>query len=88
MELLAVIVIAYVMLYLVEVYLGGTLPCPTEGARLCQRLPKREFFGRVLPLAAAGLGIPLSFAHPWAILLVVGAAVLFLAYGRGKDAAR
>lgn len=88
MQLLFIILACFLMLFIVEVFLGGALPGREDGSQgLRGRLPAREFLGCALPIAAAGLGIPMSFQHPWALLLVVLAAALHLRYGRAKRCA-
>ena len=88
MQLMLIILACFLLLFIVEVFLGGALPGREDGSPgLRGRLPAREFFGYALPIAAAGLGIPMSFQHPWALLLVAGAVVLHLRYGRNKRCA-
>jgi len=75
----------FLLLFVVEVFLGGALPGREDGSQgLRGRLPAREFFGHALPIAAAGLGVPMSFQHPWALLLVVVAVALHMRYGRTR----
>lgn len=81
MALVVILALCFLLLFLVEVYLGGALPvsCALSG-----RLNMRAFFGQALPLAAAGIGLPMSFQHPWALLMVAGAAVLYVAMRRAR----
>ncbi|WP_243311276.1 hypothetical protein [Fundidesulfovibrio agrisoli] len=75
MVLILILAACFLLLYIVEVHLGGALPhpCAPEGPMISD-----AFFGQALPLAAAGIGLPMSFQHHWAILLVIGAAVLYI----------
>jgi hypothetical protein len=84
MELILVLLLCFSSLFIVEVFLGGALPdsfekAPGEKAsRRMGRMKMGAFFGQALPLAAVGIGLPMSLQHPWAILLVVLAAVLYI----------
>lgn len=77
MELLGLVAVCFTLLFTVEVFLGAALPedgyASAPGMR---RMPLGAFFGQALPMAAAGLGLPMSLQHPWAVWLVVGAVVL------------
>ena len=79
MALILILAVCFLLLYIVEVHLGGALAdsCGLDGP-----LSNDAFFGQALPLAAAGIGLPMSFQHHWAILLVIGAAVLYFARKR------
>jgi len=81
MALLIILAFCFLALYIVEVHLGGALPhpCAPSGP-----LSNDAFFGQALPLAAAGIGLPMSFQHPWALLLVAGAAILYVARGKRR----
>jgi len=74
MFLVLTLAVCFSLLFLVEVFLGGPLPVSGgEGLRF-GRMPVGEFFGQALPLAAVGIGIPMSPQYPWALALV-GAGV-------------
>ncbi len=93
MVLVMVIAACFAMLFVVEVLLGapegffraevpaGGRPSATEKTGV------RDFFGRALPIAAAGVGLPMSLQHPWAVLLVLAVPVLYLTLGRGRHGA-
>ncbi|WP_243438579.1 hypothetical protein [Fundidesulfovibrio soli] len=76
MALILILSVCFLLLYIVEVHLGGALPHPCAPAG---PMSNDAFFGQALPLAVAGIGLPMSFQHPWAVLLVIGAAALYLA---------
>ena len=84
MELILILLLCFSALFVVEVFLGGALPDSVDtcqggkGSRRMGRMKMGAFFGQALPLAAAGIGLPMSLQHPWAILLVAGAAVLYI----------
>jgi hypothetical protein len=84
MELVLILLLCFSSLFIVEVFLGGALPdsfntCQgRKGSKRLGRMKMGAFFGQALPLAAAGIGLPMSLQHPWAILLVVLAAVLYI----------
>ncbi len=82
MALILILLACFSLLFIVEVFLGGALPDSfgeshgPAGCRGMGRMKMGAFFGQALPLAAAGIGLPMSLQYPWAILLVAGAAVL------------
>lgn len=79
MELVLILAICFTLLFVVEVFLGGTVPAPEPGSPgLRGRMKMGAFFGQALPLSAAGIGLPMSIQHPWALWLVAGAAVLHI----------
>ena len=79
MTLLAILVLCFVSLFVVEVFLGGALP---GQASVCAPSPKRlkmgEFFGLLLPLSLGGIALPMSIQHHWALWLVLAAALLHI----------
>ena len=83
MELLIILAACFVLLFIVEVFLGGAPPVPESGTgpdcgRRQGRLRMGEFFGYALPLASAAIGVPMSVQHPWAMALVAGAALMYI----------
>jgi hypothetical protein len=83
MELIFILLLCFALLFVVEVFLGGALPgespsrpgCPAPGMG---RMGMGQFFGQALPLAMAGIGLPMSLQHHWAVLLLFGAGVLYI----------
>ncbi|MFP5220830.1 MAG: hypothetical protein ACLGSA_00935 [Acidobacteriota bacterium] len=77
MELIVILAACFTLLFVVEVFWGGTLPESEDGCSTA-RAPMKlgAFFGQALPLSAAGIGLPMSSQHGWAIWLVAGAAIL------------
>ncbi len=83
MELLLILAACFVLLFIVEVFLGGAPPVPESGSgqncgRPRGRLRMGEFFGYALPLAATAIGVPMSVQPPWALALVAGAALMYM----------
>jgi len=79
MELVLTLAVCFTLLFVVEVFLGGAVPAPEPGSpELRGRMKMGAFFGQALPLSAAGIGLPMSVQHPWALWLVAGAAVLHI----------
>lgn len=79
MELVLILALCFTLLFVVEVFLGGAVPAPEPGSlALRGRMKMGAFFGQALPLSAAGIGLPMSIQHPWALWLVAGAAVLHI----------
>lgn len=83
MELVLILVCCFALLFVVEVFLGGALPGESSIQAGCHglkmgRMGMGQFFGQALPLAMAGIGLPMSLQHHWAILLVVLAGVSHL----------
>lgn len=79
MELIVILSVCFTLLFIVEVFLGGALPDPEPGAPTVHgRMRMDAFFGQALPLSAAGIGLPMSIQHTWAIALIAGAAVLHI----------
>lgn len=84
MELVLVLLACFGLLFVVEVFLGGALPEFLDeslgggGRGRMGRMKMGAFFGQALPLAAAGIGLPMSLQHPWAVFLVAGAAALHI----------
>jgi len=77
MQLVAILAVCFVMLFVVEVFLGGALPSQDPNSpSFHERLRMGEFFGQLLPLSVAGIALPMSIQHHWAIWLVLGAALL------------
>jgi len=77
MELVVILAACFTLLFIVEVFLGGALPAPEPGCRTIRdRMKMGAFFGQALPLSFAGIGLPMSIQHGWAIWLVAGALVL------------
>lgn len=83
MELVIILAACFALLFIVEVFLGGALPGADSAnfnkpGKMRVRMRMGEFFGHALPLAAAGIGLPMSVQHPWAATLVVGAALMHI----------
>lgn len=79
MELVIILAACFTLLFIVEVYLGGALPAPEVGCKsVGGRMKMGAFFGQALPLSLAGIGLPMSIQHGWAIWLVAGALVLHM----------
>lgn len=77
MELVVILAACFTLLFIVEVFLGGALPAPEHGCKnVGGRMKMGAFFGYALPLSFAGIGLPMSIQHGWAIWLVAGALVL------------
>lgn len=81
MELAFLIVACVAVLFVVDVFLGGTVPGAGSGPAPMP-LPAKEFFGRLLPLALLGIGLPLSVQHVFGVWLIACAVVLFLVFLR------
>ena len=79
MALVIIVAICFLLLFVVEVFLGGTLPAG-EASERPARLGLGEFFGQTPPLSAAGIGLPMSARHPWAVCLVTVAVVLHVVF--------
>jgi len=77
MELLVILAACFTLLFIVEVFLGGALPAPEPGCKhVGGRMKMGAFFGQALPLSVAGIGLPMSIQHGWAIWMVAGALIL------------
>lgn len=77
MELIVILAACFTLLFIVEVFLGGTLPAPEPGGKnVGGRMNMGTFFGQALPLSLAGIGLPMSIQHGWAIWMVAGALLL------------
>lgn len=77
MELIAILALCLVVLFVVEVFFGGALPGQDPDAPILRgRLRMGEFFGQLLPLSLAGIALPMSIQHHWAVWLLLGAALL------------
>jgi hypothetical protein len=76
------------LLYLIEVVLGSSSSVhdcelgQTSSLDARSRVSRREFFGNILPLLLAALGLPLLFTLPFLALAFLLVA-LVLAAGRG-----
>ncbi len=79
MEFVAVLVACFALLFIFEVVLGG-LPADFEAGEALPAATLRpgDFFGRLMPLSLAVIGLPMSMQHAWALWLVAAAAVLHL----------
>lgn len=77
MELVIILAACFTLLFIVEVFLGGALPVPEPARNGVEgRMKMGAFFGYALPLSFAGIGLPMSIQHGWAIWLVAGALIM------------
>ena len=80
-----ILILGITVIYVIEVMLGSDaaqydceVGLPSHLDKL-KTLSRQEFFGYLLPLVLAGLGIPLIFtASRWGFLALSGALILYV----------